>query len=104
MNATTVGSQYCIASMPGARRTPLENSSLVLPGPARADAKGDCKGQLNDDKGQLDPEADSEDTMVFVMDSQSQIFEAHEDCAEQVTATIKPLANVASTPCTDQLT
>jgi hypothetical protein len=50
-----------------------------------ADTKGNCQSNLNHDEERLDPETDEEYTVMrAVEDSQTEVFNADKDSADQV--------------------
>jgi hypothetical protein len=69
-----------------------------------ADTKGNGQSNLNHDEGSLDPETDEENTVVrAIEDSQTEVFNADKDSADQVCDTIL-LAGFLQRCCVGQLT
>jgi len=49
-------------------------------------AKNDGKGDLDDDEHQLDPEGETKNAMLAVVNAQTLVFGAKKDCTEDVAA------------------
>lgn len=66
------------------RNGPLKDSSDVPNSLLRADAECDGQADFGDDEKQLDPEGDSQDGMLAVMDTQALVLPAYENSTDNV--------------------
>lgn len=66
------------------RNNPLHDSADILLLIKGARSEDDCEDQLDDDEGELHPEAEAEDAVLPEMDPEALILGADEDCAYYV--------------------
>ena len=76
------------------RNDPFEYSGYVPVVILLSDPKDDTQTDLSDYEGELNPERDSEDRMLAVVDTQALIFPTNEDCADDVANNENSQANV----------
>jgi len=65
---------------------PLDDSGNVLVVVPRCGAEDDGKGDFDDDESQFDPEGETKDAMLAVVNAQTLILGAKKDCTEDIAA------------------
>jgi len=86
------------------RDDPFEDGSSVTSASGTAKgSKGNCKSNLNEDEGQLDPEGCAQDTVLAEVDTQALILSASEDGRNDVSNNEDDETNVVSGRVVDSI-
>jgi hypothetical protein len=67
---------------------PLTHRSRVIVILIGEDAKRDREAELGEDEGEFDPEGDAQDAVLAVVDAETLVFPADEDCRDDVAGAI----------------
>jgi len=78
------------------RNYPLANCSRIVVLLVRKNAERDSETEFNEDEHEFDPERDSEDAVLTIVDSESLILPADENCRDNVAGTDKDAISACS--------